>query len=156
MLFYVRYGIPFWLPVQKSRRDTYYDVQWHSSGTFNVLNQIVSNASDTREITGQVDREDQAIGSFVGKYGKNTGYTAGYISRNNVVLDYIPDCKATFFEVEHSETYPKLCDSGDSGGPWFVGSDAYGTTCAKDSGGNAYYMAINYVSGLGVKLLTEP
>ncbi len=156
VLFYMKFGVPFWLPCQKSRRETYYDVQWHSGGTFNVLNQIVSSSTDTREITGQVSRADQAIGSFVGKYGKTTGYTAGYISRNNVVLDYIPDCEPTFIEVEHSESYPKLCDSGDSGGPWFVGNDAWGTTCAKDTSGNAYYMAINYISGLGVNLLTSP
>jgi hypothetical protein len=156
VLFYLRYGVPFWLPCQKSRKETYYDVQWHTSGSFSVINQIDTGTTERRDITGSVSRDNQAAGSFVAKYGKTTGYTAGYISRMSVTLDYIPDCKPTFIQVDHSDVYPVLADIGDSGGPWFSGNDAYGTTCAKDGGGNAYYMAINYLSGIGVSLLTAP
>ncbi len=156
VLFYLRYGVPFWLPCQQSRKDTYFDIQWHSSGTFNVVNEINTGMPDRRQITGAVNRESQALGSFVAKYGKTTGYTAGYIDSNSITLDYIPDCKPTFFKVNHASTDELVCDVGDSGGPWFLGNDAYGTTCAKDSGGDGYYMAIDYLSGVGVSLLTEP
>jgi hypothetical protein len=156
VLFYLRYGVPFWLPCQQSRKDTYFDIQWHSSGTFNVVNEINTGMSERRKITGEVKRESQALGSFVAKYGKTTGYTAGYIDSNSITLDYIPDCKPTFFKVNHAPAEDTICDVGDSGGPWFLGNDAYGTTCAKDSGGDGYYMAIDYLSGVGVSLLTEP
>jgi hypothetical protein len=155
VLFYLRYGVPFWLPCQQSRKDTYYDIQWHSSGTFDVVNEINTGMPERRKITGAVNRESQALGSFVAKYGKTTGYTAGYIDSNSITLDYIPDCKPTFFKVNHASADECVCDVGDSGGPWFLGNDAYGTTCAKDSGGDGYYMAVDYLSGVGVSLLTE-
>lgn len=156
VLFYLRYNVPFRLPFKEARMDTHYDVQWHTCGNFNVRNEITIGLKERRTITGSVARQNQVVGAFVAKYGKNTGYNAGYIHRTNVTLDYIKDCKPTFVQVNHSKVFARICDTGDSGGPWFLGNDAFGTTCAKDNNGDGYYMPVEFFEGVGIKLLTEP
>lgn len=156
ILFYLRHNIPFMLPYKGSRMDNHYDVQWHSCASFKVLNEITIGLTERRVITGQVTRDKQVVGAFVAKYGKNTGYNAGYIYRTDVSLDYIKDCQPTFVQVNHSDIFSRICDTGDSGGPWFLGNEAFGTTCAKDNNGDGYYMPVEYFEGLGIKLLTEP
>lgn len=52
------------------------------------------------------------------------------------------------------------CNGGDSGGPWFNGSIAYGIYKGQSSTGStaaacnyAFYMAINYITGMNVTVL---
>lgn len=42
--------------------------------------------------------------------------------------------------------------------PWFVTNTAWGSHCGSpgDDPNDAYYMAINYVSGIGVSVMTSP
>ena len=151
------YLVIFPLPLQQERLETYYDVQWHTTPLLTVKNKIRWwRDSTTRNITGTVSRSNQVIGGYVAKYGKTTNYTAGYICSKTISLAYIPNCKPTFIKVDNTAGYDPLCDYGDSGGPWFLVNNAYGMTCAKDYYGDAYYMAVNYVSGVGVSVMTSP
>ncbi len=92
-----------------------YDIQWHRGDqSFNVTNKIYDGNSD-RFILGEESRAQQTVGFFVCKYGMTTGYECGeiaqiYVNGVNVRVDNITVAE------------------GDSGGPWFLGNTAYGTT----------------------------
>jgi hypothetical protein len=147
----------FPLSFQQENLGTYYDIQWHTTPLLTVKNKIrVSSSGTTRDVTGTKSRSEQAIGEWVEKYGKTTGYTAGYIASKTVFLSYIPNCQLTFIRVDNTAGYSPLVSGGDSGGPWFRGNTAYGTTCAYDDTGDGYYMAIDYVTGIGVTIMTSP
>ena len=115
-------------------------------------------------------RDQQAANQWVCKYGITTGYGCGYI----VTMEFLknsfrtcPDCigEATWIRVHRDGV--DLSSPGDSGGPFFYGSTAYGIMGSHitpvDAEGNeigpsdALYMAINYLSSsnLGITVLTE-
>lgn len=113
----------------------------------------------TRPITGTVSRSSQAIGEFVCKYGMTTGYGCGYIQTK----DYdpgSPNNQPTYIRVANTAGYDNLANYGDSGGPWFVSNNAYGTMTHKIEpgtngvGSDGIYMAVDYMSGIGVSVIT--
>ena len=149
------------LPFKSQICGTYYDIQWHTAPGFTVTNKIQTNSSgSTMSITATMPRSQQSIGQLVYKYGKSTGRTAGYISsitfRPNT--PDIPNAQATFIRVDNTAGYSPLVIKGDSGGPWFTANTAWGSTCGYcgDDPNDAFYMAINYVSGIGVSVMTSP
>ena len=110
----------------------------------------------TRRITGTVGRSAQSVGEYVCKYAKVTHYTCGYIASTNLQP---PNLSATFIWVDNTAGYDNLSSGGDSGGPWFLGNDAYGTHYGSpgDDEDDAVYMAVNYISeGIGVDVMTSP
>lgn len=147
----------FPLPFQQEKVETYYDIQWHTCPLLTVKNQIrISSNGTTRSITATKSRANQVVGEWVAKYGRTTEYTGGYIGSKTATLSYIPNCQPTFIRVDPTGGYNPLVEEGDSGGPWFFSNTAYGTTCAKSAGGYGYYMAVDYVSGVGVTVMTAP
>lgn len=136
-----------------------YDIQWHRAPghTFTNLIRWWSDGS-TRRITATQHRNNQTIGGYVCKYGKTTHYTCGYISSKTYAPSYVPSVSATFIRVNNTAGYPDLSSGGDSGGPWFLNNVAYGTHSGSPGSdpNDAIYMAINYVSGLGVTVLLVP
>ena len=51
-----------------------------------------------------------------------------------------------------------LAEDGDSGGPWFVGNTAYGTTAFRvgsQAPYDAVYMAVNYMYELDLEVLVD-
>lgn len=152
------WAIPWNLPMQQELLGTYYDVQWHTCPGLTVQNKIrVSSGGSTVDITATKSRTNQLIGEIVSKYGEVTYYTSGTITSKNIILAYIPNCQATFIQIENTFLLPDLSANGDSGGPWYRGNTAYGIHCAGDDQNlYAYYMAIDYVSGLGVSVMTSP
>jgi hypothetical protein len=139
-----------------------YDIQWHTTSAYTVTNKIQwSSNGSTRNITAAISRSYQAIGEYVCKYGMTTAYTCGYISSKN----YNPgneDNQPTYIRVKNTAGYNVLSDNGDSGGPWFLNGDAYGTMTHKitpgtnGAGTDAVYMAPDYIYGLGVTVMTSP
>jgi hypothetical protein len=130
------------------------DVQWHSAcDLFDVTNEFQSGIG-LRAVTGTVARSSQAIGSMVCKYGMTTGRTCGYIQSKSIDLG--PNHNGTFIRVDSRSAYNNLSEPGDSGGPWFVEDKAYGTHFGApgDDANDSIYMAINYISSLGVSVLT--
>ena len=145
------------LTFEDEEEETNYDIQWHTAPGFTVTNKIQTQSwGSTREITGTVGRSSQSIGSYVCKYGKTTHYTCGYISDKN----FWPDgFSPTFIRVDNSGVYDDLSSRGDSGGPWFLLNDAYGTHFGSPGADpdDAIYMAVNYISpGIGVDVMTSP
>ena len=143
------------LPFRLEDNNTDQDVQWHSAcDLFDVTNEIEIGSGAVRTITGTMPRNNQAVGSVVCKYGMTTGYTCGTISSKT--FDLGANHNATFVRVNN---YPSanLSEAGDSGGPWFVEGYAYGTHFGApgDDANDSIYMAINYISSLGVSVLTS-
>jgi PKD domain len=129
------------------------DVQWHSSCDIKPLVNRFNSGIDLRHVERTRHRYEQPLKQWVCKYGKATGRTCGELDSKS----YDPGTafNGTFMRVEGFDV--NLSEEGDSGGPWFVEFDAYGIQAGAPNGGNsndAYYMAINYVSSLGVSVLT--
>ena len=146
------------LPFQSENYGTYYDIQWHTAPGFTVTNKIKTTSFGTTNIINATkSRSEQSVGNWVAKYGKSTGFTAGYIS-SKIYMPGIPNAQATFIRVDNTAGYSDLSSEGDSGGPWFVSNTAWGSHCGSPYGdsNDAYYMAINYVSGIGVSVMTSP
>lgn len=135
-----------------------YDIQWHRAPGFTVTNKIKDGSNTTRDITATLHRNNQTIGGYVCKYGKTSGYTCGYISSKTICPSSVPSCGATFIRVDNTAGYSDLSSGGDSGGPWFLVNTAYGTHVGEpaDDPGDAVYMAVNYIGGLGVSVMTSP
>lgn len=136
-----------------------YDVQWHTPPPYTVTNLIrISTTGTTRNITSTQPRSSQVVGGYVCKYGVTTGYTCGYISSKNFSSSGVPNSAATFIRVNNTGSWNDLSSSGDSGGPWFLTNTAYGVHhgSPSDDPNDAIYMAVNYISGLGVSVLTNP
>jgi len=143
------------LTFQSENYGTYYDIQWHTAPGFTVTNKVKFPLG-TFNVTGTKSRSQQQVGNWVAKYGKSSGYTAGYISS----LTFKPGTQfqATFIRVDNTAGYGDLSSGGDSGCPWFVSNIARGSHCGAPGSdpNDAYYMAINYVSGIGVSVMTSP
>ncbi|HEX6096967.1 MAG TPA: PKD domain-containing protein [Thermoanaerobaculia bacterium] len=142
------------LPFRLEDNNTDQDVQWHSAcDIFEVTNEFDSGIG-IRAVVGTIPRDNQAIGSVVCKNGMTTGHTCGTISSKT--FDLGANHNATFIRMNN---YPSanLSEAGDSGGPWFVDNYAYGTHFGApgDDANDSIYMAINYISSLGVSVLTS-
>lgn len=134
------------------------DVQWHTAPGFTVTNQFYDGLS-VRNITSTLARSGQAVGDYVCAYGITTDYKCGLISSTTLAPSHVTTPNATFIRVTpEAGSTADLSSPGDSGGPWFLGETAYGINVAEVSSAprDAVYMAINYVSSLGVTVLTAP
>ena len=145
------------LDFEEEKEETNYDIQWHTAPDFTVTNKIqTASNGGTRSVTGTVGRSSQSVGDYVCKYGKTSGYTCGYISDKN----FWPEGHSpTFIRVDNTAGDDDLSSGGDSGGPWFLVYDAYGTHVGAPSSdlNDAIYMAVNYISpGIGVDVMTSP
>jgi len=122
-----------------------YDVAWYKATGFTILNRI-STGGSIRSITSTRIRSQQSVGAYVCKYGISSGYACGQVVDNvwdgvNVRTNY-------------------LVDGGDSGGPNFVGNDAWGTTISElfinnQEVGMVYSPVDNLNGLLGVQVLIQ-
>lgn len=139
------------LPFQSGTWWGSYDVQWHTTPGFTVRN-LIYDGTYNRYIYSTKHRNNQALNTFVCKYGKATGKTCGFIIDKNYTSSNTPSSSATWIRVHRDGV--NLSSGGDSGGPWFVGNTAYGTQSG-GIGNDAFYMAINYIDILGLTVLTN-
>lgn len=147
------------LPFRDADQQGNQDVQWHSScGLFDISNDFDSGIG-IRNVTGTRHRNNQVIGHTVCKNGMTTGYTCGEIASKTFAPNYVTSAASTFIRVSASLSDPDLSAGGDSGGPWFIEQIAYGTHSGGFNGGSfdgdSLYMAINYISSIGVQVLTS-
>lgn len=147
------------LPFRADDESGSQDVQWHSTcDIFDTSNEFRSGIG-VRDVTATRSRSNQAIGAMVCKYGMTTGRTCGDIYSKSFAPSYINNANDTFIHVSATSQYPDLSDAGDSGSPWFVEQTAYGIHSggfiSGSFEGDAIYMAINYISSLGVSVLTS-
>lgn len=142
------------LPFRAEDNNTDQDVQWHSGcDIMDVTNEFDSGIG-IRAVVGTIPRDNQAIGSVVCKNGMTTGHTCGTIASKT--FDLGANHNATFIRMNNYPSW-NLSEPGDSGGPWFVDNYAYGTHFGSpgDDANDSIYMAINYISSLGVSVLTS-
>ncbi len=148
------------LPFRAQDQQGNQDVQWNSScGLEAVTNQIITG-SGNRSITSTRHRNSQAIGAQVCKYGRTTQMTCGDIGSKSFAPSYVTSASSTFIRMAPIlPQYPDLSAGGDSGGPWYVANTAYGIHSGGFNGGQfnggSIYMAINYISSIGVSVLTS-
>ena len=96
----------------------YYDVAWHTPiGNWNIINQINIGRWGIRDIWADKWRWAQHPGDPVCKYGRTTGPDCGLIKSNSLYGTRV----WTYIYVE----------GGDSGGPNWLNSTAYGTTVSQ-------------------------
>lgn len=150
---YGTYTVPFVAQDQEGSQD----VQWHapSCKQLDVRNDFESGIG-TRGVTATRSRANQAIGALVCKYGATTGRTCGILEHKTHSVSWVTNSNATFMYLDgdnvNGQTV-RLGDFGDSGAPCFVETYAYGILIG-GNGNDAIYMAIDYISSLGVSVLT--
>lgn len=138
-----------------------HDVQWHGR----ACNMTVPNEFDSgigiRQVTGTMHRDQQVVDSMVCRNGMTTSYRCGFIRSKNFRPggpNYPGSWNSTFIRVgAYASTPSPFSAGGDSGGPWFLETVAYGIHSGRlsdDPLGDRFYTAINYVSNLGVSVLT--
>lgn len=85
---------------------------------------VSQNPADRSTVTSITQRTNQTVGTFVCHQGATTNYSCGEIVANNTTTCYsAPTCDPVWVRVEGENL---VCFGGDSGGPWFAGSSAYG------------------------------
>ncbi len=142
------------------------DLQWqrHTSGTHLYKpwardNEPTSGGTNYyREIYGSANRSDQPIGALVCKYGITTRYTCGYLNSKTVTPSDERYSQPTY--MRYGDGTRDMSDGGDSGGPTYVGHQAWGMHHGGyNSGshvGNALYMAANYIASKGLIINLAP
>lgn len=105
-----------------------YDVQWHTAPNHTAIPKFVADWNIVRDVTAIKGRGSQVVGGYVCKYGATSGYTCGHISSKWVAPSpsHVPSPDATFIMVTADAGYADLSEPGDSGGPWFNSTTAYG------------------------------
>lgn len=103
-----------------------------------------------RTITGVMDRSGQVQGSTACHYGATTGYSCGIIQANDVCRELrgVTGCKWVTVRNANSA-------SGDSGGPWYSGSWAYGIHSGTSDLGNIFYMPVSNMLDKGYTIMTS-
>lgn len=124
------------------------DVQFHSfASNHSLIARIDLGSGATRNVTASTSISGTVIGTTVCKMGKVTGYTCGAVASKSHLPSYVPSGSATFVKVNRfSGVTSPIVQVGDSGGPWFNNSTAYGWTSGVGNGG-AYgiYMSLSYL-----------
>lgn len=139
-----------------------YDVQWGAQQRGGVLfsqsNEIIVDG-ETLPITAEASLLDTTEGKSVCKYGVTTGLTCGYIKESEFLANW-KDEVGTFVQVVSFDGTP-MNEGGDSGGPVYSGSTAYGLVHGRGNKGTEWendliFMPIERMSTLGITTLTKP
>ena len=131
------------------------DVQWHRDANHTAVPKfLATQPCCPRAITATRPRGNQAVGNFVCKWGKGSGFTCGNISDVSFAPGYVPNVAPVYIRVRSNGG--ALSAAGDSGGPWYNGNTGYGVhNCG--IGNDACYMAINLIPAcLGVNVVLAP
>lgn len=138
------------------------DLQWHrhNSGS-HVYKPWARDSSGYREIYDNANRIDQPIGALVCKLGLTTGYTCGYLNSKTVTARDPYDA-ATYMRTGRDDGKVRS-KPGDSGGPVYVGHQAWGLTHggyyddpSHPNYGDHVYMATNYITDRGLRVYHAP
>lgn len=125
------------------------DIAWYTPGSYTPTNAFYYDYGKTRMVRGSGTPE---VGQRVCNYGRATGYKCTTVYRNNVCREAGAYCGLT--AASREVTY-----FGDSGGPWFFGTNAYGVHSARTSINGAVrslFTPVNRLNDLGVKPIIAP
>lgn len=137
-----------------------YDVQWHATPHHAVYNQVMVRWSpyEVREITGVKPYFAQNIDDWVCVFGKSmSSQRCGQIVNLEHNSGFPNDC-ACFVRVSDPGG-GNLADDGDSGGPWYKDTIAWGvhkSSIGPTSGpkNDAVYMPVDRIDNFGLSVLT--
>lgn len=143
------------LPFRGEDQQGNQDVQWHSACDIFDVSNLFESGIGLRSCIGTRTRDQQAVGSLVYKYGTTTGRTWSQIQYKTYSVWWVTSSASTFIYTDGDPFPYDFSEPGDSGSPVFVEDLAYGilighVTTNKDG----IYMPINYISSLGVSVLT--
>ena len=97
-------------------------------------------------ITGEVFGTQQIVGEIVCKYGHSSGNTCGEIVSKNNQPSHVPNAIAAFTEVKPIAT-DSMSTFGDSGGPYYSGTNAYGILSGGiPANGHGIYMGLTLLT----------
>lgn len=100
------------------------DAQWHSTPNHTDL-KVFYDGGSNRPVHSVRSSANQAINSYLCKYGKTTGYKCGYLVSKTYKPSWVPFATATFHHAE-PRGGPDMSSEGDSGGPVFINNEAWG------------------------------
>jgi len=142
-------------PRQEQKISGSHDAEWLTTPGFVDQPRIYDGIYDSntpyyRWVKSKTGRGNQPLQSWVCKYGRVTGYNCGTLVDKDYRVSHFSNANPTFMRVNRSGI--DLSQQGDSGGPWFVGTSAWGihVAAAEPNYHEAVYMAVNYLSGIGV------
>lgn len=146
------YGYSGNTDVERIARNT--STPWRESGKFFVVGQ------DPRMLNNYTGYANVAVGAYLGKTGRTTGTTYGYVKSKTVAPSYVPN--------SYNFISNDMCSApGDSGGAVWSSYSAYGIISGNYPGtacngpvvadrGIAIFGAIDYaIKRMGVNLLTN-
>ena len=143
------------------------DVAWFSTPStvsppinkIEVAQDNYGNATEFRTITGI---QAVKVGNSVCKFGKTTGRTCGIVVSVNTTINtgtiQQPHLVYNLVMVTKNgqANGGSITHTGDSGGPWFISSNAVGTSVAGDLYSPASYFApVASITSMGVSILTK-
>jgi len=101
------------------------DAQWHSTPGFTDQPAFIFNEyQQRRDVLSLANTPEIVIGMTLCKYGPAGGYDCGTVDSKTVRPSYIPNASATYVRVGNCSVDMTL--PGDSGGPVFYGTKAFG------------------------------
>lgn len=98
------------------------------------------------------------VGTSVCKYGKTTSRTCGVVVATGHTVNVGGSIVSNLVRVTRNGQYNggSITHTGDSGGPWFIGGSAVGTSVAGDLSSPASYFApVSSITAMGVSILTN-
>jgi len=120
------------------------DSEWFGTPGLDDMARVADSPATWRYIEGKQGRSQQHVGDNVCHWGLGLDLAGlpmqcGGIQSINYLPSWVPNATSTYIRVNAN------CTGGDSGGPWFKGTDAYGVhSGGNDLGGLCAYTAINY------------
>lgn len=139
------------------------DSQWNRRSGDSYPNTIFDGSS-TRSITSTKSRDSILVGAYVCHYGRTSGYNCGEVQTKTQsgFSGVVTSPTLTYIRVRDvSSPYKTLGESGDSGGPWFLNSQAWGVHHG-GSGPNPHgvndgvFMSVSYLANNNVYVRTSP
>ncbi len=129
------------------------DAAWYTT-THNEYNQFYYTNCCRRTVTSLKNHLYMDVGDLVCRYGRVTGNGSGCKTIKQLFVSATSN-NGTYSSL--IRTHPSGSDSGDSGGPWYVGGTAWGIHKGTfDSNLDNSFSAVSIVDGnMGVRLRTS-
>lgn len=140
--------------MQREHRGTYGDFQWHTTAVSDY-DDFYADAATVRDVTTFETYFDITVGEPVCFYGRASNSRDCSLDVEVVGQHCVNDGVPNDHLVRMNGV--GVATSGDSGGPWFVGTKAYGITkgiCAPDWYDRAVFSSVYWLpEALGVEIV---
>jgi streptogrisin C len=127
-------NLTFQAPFVAEHIGWYGDVEWHTTVGHDDFPQFWADTYDLRWVDWRAQPGDYYQSAYVCKYGRVGGYGCGSISLVYFEIEVTwEECLCDILaqnmvQVEMERCCVSVVQGGDSGGPWFLGTGAYGIT----------------------------